>query len=50
MKADIKEAYSIVPIHPLLLRFRPFGLRSAHKIFSTIAHAIQWMLVQKGVS
>ena len=64
VKADIKEAYRMVPIHPddlpllgiswdntlYLDRVLPFGLRSAPKIFSAIADAIQWMLVQQGVS
>ena len=55
MKADIKEAYRMVPIHPddqLLLgiwwngcvyidRMLPFGLRSAPKIFTAVADALQ---------
>ena len=63
VKADIKEAYRMVPIHPhdrWLLGVRwdgkvytdtvlPFGLRSAPKIFSAVADAAQWILVHKGV-
>ena len=61
VKADIKEAYRMLPIHPhgqLLLGMQwegvtytdmalPFGLRSAPKIFSAVADALQWILVQK---
>ena len=63
VKADIKEAYSMIPIHPddqSLLGVRwmgtvyidkvlPFGLRSAPKIFTAVADALQWILIQKGV-
>ena len=64
VKADIKEAYRMVPVHPSdrdLLGVRwgkevfvdqvlPFGLRSAPKIFSAVADAAQWILCQEGVS
>ena len=64
VKADIKEAYRMLPIHPhdqplLGVQWRgitytdsalPFGLRSAPKIFSAVADALQWILVQKGVN
>lgn len=64
VKADIKEAYRMVPIHPedqpllgikwdnavFVDRTLPFGLRSAPKIFSAVADAIQWILVHHGVS
>ena len=54
VKADIKEAYRMVPIHPedqhlLAVRWRgtvfidkhlPFGLRSAPKIFTTVADVL----------
>ena len=63
VKADIKEAYRMVPVHPqdqLLLgvmwqdsvyidKVLPFGLRSAPKIFSAVADAIQWILHLNGV-
>ena len=63
VKADIKEAYRMLSIHPedqALLgvcwegiiytdRALPFGLRSAPKIFSAIANALQWVVVNKGV-
>jgi len=58
VKADIKEAYRIVPVHPEDQHFLgvywegslyvdkvlPFGLRSAPKIFSALANALQWTL------
>ena len=64
VKADIKEAYRKLPVHPhdqFLLRVQwegitytdlalPFGLRSAPKIFSAVADALQWILVQKGIT
>ena len=64
VKADIKEAYRMLPIHPhdqFLLgvqwegtvytdRALPSGLRSALKIFSAVADALHWILVQKGVN
>ena len=60
VKADIKEA---VPIHredqPLLGvswngmtymdKVLPFGLRSAPKIFTAVADAIQWVLTRHGI-
>ena len=63
VKAEIKEAYRMVPIHPqdqpllgimwedsvYIDKTLPFGLRSAPKIFSTIADVIQWILHQKGI-
>ena len=62
-KLDIKEAYRMVPVHPadwVLLGMRwqgayfvdtrlPFGLRSAPKIFTAIADALQWILLQRGI-
>ena len=58
-KTDVKSAYRIVPIHPddgHLLGMRmdyvdsslPFGLRSALKIFTAIADAIEWIVCKKG--
>ena len=63
VKADIKEAYRMLPIHPedqALLGVQwegiiytdqalPFGLRSAPKIFSAVADALQWIVRKKGV-
>ena len=63
VKADIKEAYRMVPIHPndqhllgiwwedsvYIDRMLPFGLRSAPKIFSAIADTLQWILLQQGI-
>ena len=64
VKADIKEAYQMIPIHPqdqqlLGVQWRgevfidgmlPFGLRSAPKIFSAVADALQWILPFKRVT
>ena len=63
VKADIKQAYRMVPVHPqdqYLLGIQwgdstyvdlalPFELHSAPMIFSAVADAIQWILVQKGL-
>ena len=63
VKADIKEAYRVLSIHPedqALLevcwegniytdRALSFGLRLAPKIFSAVANALQWIVVNKGV-
>ena len=62
-KLDIKSAYRLVPIHPsdrplLGIVWRgdiyvdmmlPFGLRSAPKIFTAIADALEWCIRQRGV-
>jgi len=59
-KADIKEAYRMLPVHSQdqhLLgvywegsdQTLPFGLRSAPKIFSAVADAIQWILYHRGL-
>ena len=62
-KLDIKSAYRLVPVHPqdrslLGVEWRgkiyvdgmlPFGLRSAPKIFTALADALQWTLQQRGV-
>ena len=61
VKADIKEAYRMVPVHPedhrllgifwdsqIFIDTRlPFGLRSAPKIFNAIADAAQWILLNR---
>ena len=63
VKADIKEAYRMVPVHPedqhllgvrwgsfiFIDKVLPFGLRSAPKLFSALADAIQWILHSKGI-
>ena len=63
-KVDIEHAYRNVPVHPddrLLLAMQwagkiyldtvlPFGLRSAPKIFSALADALEWILLQAGVT
>ena len=63
-KLDIKSAYRIVPVHPhdrqlMGVEWKdahyvdgalPFGLRSAPKIFTAIADALQWIMRQNGVS
>ena len=62
-KRDIRIAYRIIPVHlqdrPLLgMQWRsqefvdcvlPFGLRSAPKIFNSVADALQWVVGQRGV-
>ena len=62
VKADIKKAYRMLPIDPdnqnllgvqwegeyFTDRALPFGLRSAPKIFSAVADALQWILTNKG--
>ena len=63
-KLDIAHAYRNIPVHPddrhlLVMVWNsqlfidtvlPFGLRSAPKIFSTVADALEWILTQQGVS
>ena len=62
-KVDIKSAYRLVPVHPedrLLLGMAwngavfvdtvlPFGLRSAPKIFTALADALEWMIRRQGI-
>ena len=64
IKADIKEAYWMVPIHPqdqwllgvqwrgvvFIDRVLPFDLRSAPKIFSAVFNAPQWILSTKAIT
>jgi len=64
VKADIKEAYRMVPVHPedqhllgvewegviFMDKMLIFGLRSAPKIFSTVANAAQWIFKKEGVN
>ena len=61
VKADIKEAYRMVPVHPqdqhlLGVQWKSadkqsvaFGLRSALKIFSAVADAVYWILGNNGM-
>ena len=63
-KIDIKSAYCIIPINPAdrhLLGMAwdgkinieaclPFGLRSAPKIFSAVADALAWIILEHGAS
>ena len=53
VRADIKEAFRNVGVKwgevTYVDKVLPFGLRSAPKIFSAIADAAQWILVQRGV-
>ena len=62
-KIDIESAYRIMPVHPddrslLGMEWKgrkyidlalPFGLRSAPKIFNTLADALQWILQSEGI-
>lgn len=62
-KLDIRSAYRLVPVHKddrwlLGMQWQgrtyidcvlPFGLRSAPKIFTAVADALQWILESKGV-
>ena len=63
-KLDIRSAYCLILVHPddrPLLGFQwqgvqyvdgmlPFGLRSAPKIFTAVADALEWVARQRGVS
>ena len=63
VKADIQEAYRMVPVHAedqhllgvcwdgtvYIDRVLPFGLRSAPKLFSAVADALQWILHKKDI-
>ena len=63
-KLDVEHAYRNIPVHPddrplLAMRWKeglyvdtvlPFGLRSAPKIFSAVADALEWILLGQGVS
>ena len=63
-KIDIEHAYRNVPVHPsdrhlLGMKWRdqlyvdttlPFGLRSAPKIFTAIADALEWVFLHQGVT
>ena len=56
-KADIKEAYRIVPIHSddkwddeLFIDLAlPFSLQSAPLIFTALADGLLWILQQRGI-
>lgn len=63
-KVDVKSAYRNIPVHPddrWLLGMQwggavyvdtalPFGLRSAPKIFTAVADAVEWILRSEGVN
>ena len=63
-KVDIKSAFRLLPVHPadrypLGMQWKdklfvdiclPFGLRSAPKLFNTLANLLAWILQQQGVS
>ena len=63
-KLDIKSTYRLVPVHPgdrnlpaiewhgacYVDRALPFGPRSAPNIFTAVADALQWVMLQRGVS
>ena len=63
-KVDVGHAYRNIPVHPedrhlLGMAWRgqryidttlPFGLRSAPKIFTAVADALEWVLSQDGLS
>ena len=63
-KMDVESAYRMVPVHPqdrahlavqwagqLFFDTRlPFGLRSAPKVFTAVADALQWSFMRQGVS
>eukprot|EP00731_Ephydatia_muelleri_P014516 Em0008g236a len=62
-KIDVQAAYRLIPVHPddrplLGIEWKgsvycdamlPFGLRSAAKIFSAVADALEWILRRRGV-
>ena len=62
-KVDIESAYRLIPVHPLDRPLQavqwegqvyvdpmlPFGLRSAPKIFSAVADALEWCVRKRGV-
>ncbi len=64
VKLDVKSAYRLLPVHPedrwlLGVCWRdqryvdtmlPFGLRSAPKIFTAVADALEWCFHQEGVA
>ena len=62
-KVDFESAYRLIPVHPCHRPLQavcwqgqvyvdpmlPFGLRSAPKIFTAVADALHWFLVQRGI-
>ena len=62
-KVDVRQAYRIVPVHPedrpllgmmwegslFVNSALLFGLRSAPKIFSALADALEWLIRNEGV-
>ena len=63
-KLDIRSAYWLVPVNPadrqllgvewrgslFVDRSLPFGLRSAPKVFTAVADALQWVMLPSGVT
>ena len=59
-KLDIESAYRMIPVHPddrglLGMRWQgsvclDAGLRSAPKIFSTVADAVRWIMFRNGIT
>ena len=63
-KVDIEHTYRNIPVHPddrhllgmvwqdqlYIDTALPFGLRSAPKIFTAVADALEWVLLQAGLS
>ena len=63
-KVDVEHAYRNIPVHPddrslIAMTWKekiyvdtvlPFGLRSAPKIFSAVADALEWILLEQGIS
>ena len=63
-KVDVKSAYRNIPVHPedrwmmgmmwegalFVDTCLPFGLRSAPKIFTAIADAVEWIVCREGAS
>ena len=63
-KVDVEHAYRNIPVHPedrslIAMKWKdkiyvdtvlPFGVCSAPKIFSAVADALEWILLEQGVS
>lgn len=63
-KIDVESAFRVVPVHPhdrhllgmswegnlYIDTVLPFGLRSAPKIFNSLADALQWIAQSRGIS
>ena len=63
-KMDIQHAFCNIPVHPVDRKYLgmswpgkiyvdtvlPFGLRSSLKIFNAVADALEWILLQEGIT